>query len=201
MAYKLQFSIFIGAVLMGREINDRTILDKFAEDFAKVVGKHVKYIIVSGFVAILHGRSRGTEDIDMIIERISRDAFIKLHHGLEKAGFECIQSKNPEMIFDDYLKQNLSVRYVRKCALLPEMELKFAKDVLDAYQIETRKKLPLTGLDLYFSSIEMNIAFKEELLKSPKDIEDARYLRIVYSDTLDENEIKKIKKEIRRLYL
>ncbi len=186
---------------MVREINDRTVLDKFAEDFAEVVEKHVKYIIVSGFVAILHGRSRGTEDIDMIIGRMSKDAFIKLHHDLEKAGFECIQSKNPEVIFDDYLKQNLSVRYVRKGALLPEMELKFAKDILDAYQIETRKKLPLTGLDLYFSSIEMNIAFKEELLKSPKDMEDAKHLRIVYSDALNENEIKKIKQEIRRLYL
>ncbi len=186
---------------MGRNVSDRTILDKFAEDFVKVVEMYAKYIIVSGFVAIAHGRSRGTEDIDMIIERIKKDDFVKLHHGLESAGFECIQSKNPELIFEDYLKQNLSVRYVRKGCNIPEMELKFAKDVLDDYQIKTRKKLPLTGLNFYFSSIEMNIAFKEELLKSPKDIEDARHLRIVYADTIDENEIMKIKKEIQRLYL
>ncbi|MDF1557219.1 MAG: hypothetical protein P1P80_03430 [ANME-2 cluster archaeon] len=60
--------------------------------------------------------------------------------------------------------------------------------------------MPLTGLDFYFSSIEMNIAFKEGLLKSEKDLEDARHLRIIYSDTFDENEIRKIKAEIRRLY-
>ena len=186
---------------MERQIDDRTILDKFAEDFIKIIEKYAKYIIVSGFVAIAHGRSRGTEDIDMIIERIPKDAFINLHRNLETAGFECIQSKNPELIFEDYLKQNLSVRYVRKGSNIPEMELKFAKDTLDDYQIKTRKKLPLTGLDFYFSSVEMNIAFKEELLKSTKDIEDARHLRIVYADTVDENEIKKIKKEIRRIYL
>ena len=33
------------------------------------------------------------------------------------------------------------------------MELKLARDELDEYQIRTRKKLPLTGLDLYFSSM------------------------------------------------
>lgn len=186
---------------MGRETDDRTILDKFAEDFVKVVEPYAKYIIVSGFVAIAHGRSRGTEDIDMIIERIKKEDFIKLHHDLEVAGFECIQSKNPELIFEDYLRQNLSVRYVRKRSNIPEMELKFAKDALDDYQIKTRKKLPLTGLDFYFSSIEMNLAFKEELLKSPKDIEDARHLRIIYADVIDENEVIKIKKEIKRLYL
>ncbi|MGP8320042.1 MAG: hypothetical protein ACT6FD_04545 [Methanosarcinaceae archaeon] len=72
---------------MIREIKDRTILDKFTEAFVNVVEKHVEYIIVSGFVAIAHGRSRGTEDIDMIIERIEKDKFLKLHDDLENAGF------------------------------------------------------------------------------------------------------------------
>lgn len=186
---------------MNREVKDRTILDKFAEDFIRIIEKHTKYIIVSGFVAIAHGRSRGTEDIDMIIENLEKDQFIKMHRDLEAAGFECIQSKDPEVIYEYYLKDNLSVRYVRRGSFIPEMELMFAKDRLDDYQIKTRKKLPLTGLDFYFSSIEMNIAFKEELLKSEKDIEDARHLRIIYADTLDEEEIKKIKQEIKRLYL
>ncbi|MCX6706718.1 MAG: hypothetical protein NT001_01095, partial [Candidatus Woesearchaeota archaeon] len=77
---------------MKREIESRTILDKFAKDFADVVEKHAKYIIVSGFVAIAHGRSRGTEDIDMIIERISKEEFVKLHKDLVKNGFVCMQS-------------------------------------------------------------------------------------------------------------
>ncbi|CAG0983686.1 hypothetical protein METP3_02231 [Methanosarcinales archaeon] len=186
---------------MSREVKERTILDKFAEDFVNVVEKHAKYIIVSGFVAIAHGRSRGTEDVDIIIEKVEKDAFIKMHNDLVQAGFECIQSESPEIIYDDYLKDKTSVRYVRKGHFIPEMELKMAKDELDYYQIKTRRKLPLTGLDLYFSSIEMNIAFKEELLKSEKDIDDANHLRIIYSDILDENEIKKIKADIRRLRL
>ena len=185
---------------MIREIKDRTILEEFTEAFVNVVEKHVEYIIVSGFVAIAHGRSRGTEDIDMIIERIEKDEFLKLHDDLENAGFECMQSASGNIIYDDYLIDNLSVRYIQKGNFLPEMELKLAKDALDDYQIETKKQLPLTGLDFYFSSIEMNIAFKEELLKSDKDIEDAQHLRIIYSDSLDEKEIDKIKAMIKERY-
>src|SRR3972149_3074784 len=122
-----------------------------------------------------------------------QDAFIKMHNDLLLSGFECIQSEYPEVIYDDYLKNKTSVRYVRKGHFIPEIELKLAKDELDDYQIRTRKKLPLTGLDLYFSSIEMNIAFKEELLRSEKDMDDAKHLRIIYSDALDEDEITKIK--------
>ncbi|MCL7414436.1 MAG: hypothetical protein M8349_00005, partial [ANME-2 cluster archaeon] len=156
--------------MIDREIKDRTILDIFAEDFVRVVEKYVKYIIVSGFVAIAHGRSRGTEDIDMIIERMSKDEFTKMHHELEEGDFECMRSGNPEVIYDNYLHDNLSARYFRKDSFIPEMELKFTKNSLDDYQIKTRTKLPLTGLDFYFSSIEMNIAFKEGLLKSEKDL-------------------------------
>ena len=186
---------------MDRNIYDKTILDEFAEEFARIVDKHCKYIIVSGFVAIAHGRSRGTEDIDMIIEKLTKEKFVLLHEDLEKSGFECMQSLNPAVIYDDYLSKRDSVRYTRKNEMLPEMELKFEKDELDELQIKTRKKMPFTGIDVYFSSVEMNIAFKEELLKSDKDLEDAKHLRIIYKGELDEEEINKIKEKIKELRL
>lgn len=186
---------------MNRETSDRTILDAFAADFAGLVEKHARYVIVSGFVAIAHGRSRGTEDVDIIIERIPKERFVELHAGLLERGFECLQSADAGVIYDEYLSKNLTVRYIRKGTHIPEMELKLSKDVLDDYQLETRKKYPLTGLELYFSTIETNIAFKEELLKSEKDMEDARHLRIVYEGELDKSEIEKIKQMIRELRL
>ena len=60
-----------------RIIDDKTILDKFVEEFCGIVERYVKYIICSGFVAIVHGRTRGTEDIDMIIEHIPLETFRK----------------------------------------------------------------------------------------------------------------------------
>ncbi len=184
-----------------RNIGDRTILDEFVEEFCGIVEKHARYIICSGFVAIAHGRTRGTEDIDMIIEKIPRDRFIKLHDELKKRGFACMQSENPNEIYDSYLEKGDNIRYVKDedGYFPPEMEIKFPKDELDEEQIKNRTKLPLTGIGVYFSTIDSNIAFKEEYLGSNKDIEDARHLRIIYKDKIDENKINAIKEKIRRL--
>ena len=78
------------------------------------------------------------------------------------------------------------------------MEIKFVKDELDEEQLKNRQRLPLTGLNIYFSSIESNIAFKEELLKSPKDLDDARHLRIIYEGKINEDKISEIKKKIKK---
>ena len=84
---------------------------------------------------------------------------------------------------------------------LPEVELKLAKDGLDKYQLKNRIKLKMTGLDVWFSTVDANIAFKEELLKSDKDMEDAKHLRIVYANEIDENEINRIKEMVKRFRL
>jgi len=88
---------------MERRVSDKNLLNQFTADFVKVLDKNkVTYAIVSGFVAISHGRARGTEDIDIIIERISLQKFEELHNDAAKAGFECLQGENPEMLFNDY---------------------------------------------------------------------------------------------------
>src|SRR3989338_7298767 len=79
-------------VYVERGVGDRNILDKFALEFCAIVEKYVKYIIVSGFVAISHGRRRTTEDIDMIIEKISFDKFKDFHEELLRNGFHCLAS-------------------------------------------------------------------------------------------------------------
>jgi len=186
-----------------RRVDDRTILDKFAEDFCKITEKYARYIVCSGFVSIAHGRSRGTEDIDMIIERIPAEKFIEFHRELVDKGFMCVQSEDPMVIYNEYLSRGNSIRYVLRSEDMfpPEMEVKFPKDELDEEQLAKRVKFPFTKLDIYFSSIESNIAFKEELLKSDKDIEDAKHLRFIYKEKIDEKEIDWIKGEIKRLRL
>lgn|SRR3989338_203110 len=182
---------------MKREISDINILEKFSIEFSSVVERHCPYIIVSGFVAIALGRTRGTEDIDMIIPKLEQKKFFELHTDLRKSGFGCMQSERGEEVYG-YLKEGLSVRYTWKDKPIPEMELKFSKDVLDEYQLKTRQKLPFTGTSLWFSSIEMNVAFKEAYLKSEKDLEDAKHLRMVYKGQLKEQEIENIKNMIRK---
>src|SRR3989344_4559586 len=130
---------------MERGISDKNILEDFTIKFCKIIDKHVKYIVVSGFVAIAHGRSRSTEDIDMIIERIPKDKFIEMHKDIVNGDFQCIQSDNVDDIYD-YIDGKDSIRYVKKGTFLPpEMEVKFAKDEIDKLQLLNRKKLPFTG--------------------------------------------------------
>lgn len=177
------------------------ILEKFVRDFVGIVERHAEYIVVSGFVAISHGRSRGTEDVDIIVRRISFEKFDELNKDLAENGFKCLQSDDTEILYD-YLINGDSIRYIRKGEYLPEMEFKFAKDELDDFQFSTKTKLPLSGMaDIWFSNIEMNVAFKEELLKTEKDLADAEHLRIVYEEELDERLIDEIKEMIRRFRL
>ena len=154
-----------------RGIGDRNILDDFCIKFSSIVEKHCKYIVVSGFVAISSGRSRATEDIDMIIERLNMINFGKMHQDLIANGFVCIQSEKPREIYD-YLKNNVAVRYTLKNSPLPDMEVKFAKDELDMLQIQSRTK-------------------------SDKDIKDAEHLRKIYPELIDEPEIREYKRIIR----
>ena len=182
---------------MDRTVKEKNILDDFCIRFCRIVDKHCKYIIVSGFVAIASGRSRGTEDIDMVISKMPLKKFYHLHEDLLKHCFECVQSSKADEIYE-YLSGKNSVRYILKDILVPEMELKFAKDIIDEYQLLHRQKLGFTELPVWFGSVEANIAFKEEYLKSEKDMADAKHLRIVYSEVIQESEIKKVKNMIRR---
>ncbi|MBS1267295.1 MAG: hypothetical protein MAG795_01267 [Candidatus Woesearchaeota archaeon] len=179
-----------------RGTKDKNILDEFCTRFCSVVEKHCEYVVVSGFVAISSGRTRATEDIDIIIESLKLTDFKNFYKDLLHAGFVCMQSDSSKEIYE-YLKDTLPVRFTLKDQPLPEMELKFCKDSLDEYQIKTKVRLPLTGLDIWFSSINMNIAFKEVLLRSDKDLKDAEHLRKIYPEKVDESEIKKITKMIK----
>ena len=186
---------------MRRGTDDRNMLDEFCIAFCDVVEKHTPYIIVSGFVAISSGRVRATEDIDMILPRLSAQQFVTLHDDLLRQGFVCMQGGDGRALYHEYLSNQTSIRYTKGDIPVPEMEIKLAKDALDDYQLQTRQRLPLTGLPIWFSSINMNIAFKEEYLKSDKDLEDAQYLRKLYAEQVSEDEIQNIKQMIRRLRL
>jgi hypothetical protein len=179
-------------------VSSRNILDNFCIAFCDIVSKHTPYIIVSGFVAISLGRTRATEDIDMILPKIPKQTFLELHQDLITNGFVCVQSDNPNNIYDDYLIEHSSIRYTYENQPLPEMEIKLSKDELDDYQLRTKTKLPLSGLDIWFSNINVNIAFKEHLLKSEKDLKDAEHLRKVHPELINKEEIIRVKKLIDR---
>jgi len=53
--------------------------------------------LISGYVAILFGRSRASEDIDIFIEKLSYDRFLELWKALDEK-FECLNTTKPKKL-------------------------------------------------------------------------------------------------------
>jgi hypothetical protein len=169
------------AVEIEKEVND---LDKFVLRFTGILEKYrIKYVIVSGYVSILFGRSRLSEDIDIIIEKISMEEFRNLWKAINDE-FECIITTDCEEAYDKYLKELCAIRFSEKERFVPNIEMKFPKIKPEFWSLNNAKKVDLNGRRLMISPIELQIAFKL-YLGSEKDIEDAKHLYIIFEQKLD----------------
>ncbi len=68
-------------------------LDKFVLEVVEILEKYADYVIVSEYVSILFGRSRGTEDIDFVVSSMSFEEFQRLHEEFEKKGLNSLIQK------------------------------------------------------------------------------------------------------------
>jgi len=173
------------AIHLQRILSD---LDLFALDFIKILRKHTTYVLVSGYVSILLGRARASEDIDVIIPEISFETFSVLLAELLSKGFYCLNAASHEEIFS-YLQHHTAIRFAKTDTVIPNMELKMAKSRVDRLALETPLSVEVGSETFLVSNLELQIAFKEIVLKSPKDIEDARHLRRVAEGHLDQEQI------------
>ncbi|MFA4820529.1 MAG: hypothetical protein WC613_06255 [Candidatus Aenigmatarchaeota archaeon] len=172
-------------IKLDRELSD---LDKFAIGFAKSISNHTKYVIVSGYVSILLGRTRGSEDIDMLIPETNGKGWIKIYRALEKAGYQCINAAAQDSF--SYLKDGIAVRFAPKGSPVPNMEILFAEEDVQKLALST-KMTAVVGKDrIFISNLELQIAYKEIILGSPKDMEDARHLRAILGKAINMKKLK-----------
>lgn len=74
-----------------------TALDNLAIRFTSVLTRfRTKHVLVSGYVSILFGRTRASEDIDLIVEKMTFAGFRRLWEELRKE-CECLNTKKPSM--------------------------------------------------------------------------------------------------------
>ena len=179
------------------KIKDKNLskLDKFVKIFIPILKKHVKYVIVSGYVAILFGRNRTSEDVDIIIEKPDFKVFKKLW-GEIYMGFECLNTSNPENAYNNYLVDNIPIRFSKKNEFIPNIEIKFPKIELDKWTLFERKKVVVNDYILYVSPLELEIPYKL-YLGSDKDIEDARFLYSLFKKHLDINLINEFNQKLK----
>jgi hypothetical protein len=176
-------------ILIEKKLNE---LDKLLLSFVKILEKYFEYVVVSGYVSIIFGRARATEDIDILI-KFDEKFFEKFWNEINK-NFWCLNS-NKENAIETLLNGNL--RFAKKKEIIPNIELKVCKKEIDFLALNERIKVIFSkNRYVFISPIELQIAYKEEVLKSEKDIEDALHLREVFKDVIDEKKIEEYKKLI-----
>ncbi|MBI4454195.1 hypothetical protein HY636_06125 [Candidatus Woesearchaeota archaeon] len=159
-------------------------LDEFVLSFTAILNKlNLNYVIVSGYVSILFGRNRSSEDVDIILEKITLAQFEIMWNELNKL-FECIITENVKDAYNDYLTTGCAIRFSKKGEAIPNIEIKFPKTELDIWTLNNKKEILLNRNHLFISPLELQIPFKL-FLGSEKDIEDARFLYNLFKDKLN----------------
>lgn len=161
-------------------------LDKFVIDFVNVLNEHFKYVIVSGYVAILFGRSRGTEDVDILTEKLTKSKFYNFVDEIEGT-YDFLNPENKEGLYE-MLGENLGIRISKKNEIIPNIEFKFIKNKVEEFVLENRLKILLNDNLLYISPIEIQLAYKL-YLGSEKDIMDAAYLYELFQENIIRSEV------------
>jgi hypothetical protein len=142
----------------------------------------IRYAVVSGYVAVLLGRSRATEDIDVITESFSEATADELASRLREAGYwgsAMPLDSTYEMLSDESI-----VRVAEDGHRVPNVELKFATDEYDRASLENTIAIRLNDRELRAGELELQIAYKLHL-GSQKDFEDAVYLYELAEPTLN----------------
>ncbi len=190
-AYKVERD----TIIINRELNE---LDLFVKDFLNIFKKYTRYLLVSGYVSITSGRSRATEDVDILFPVLDKSKFRELYNDLIKNGFWCYQGDSSEDVYD-YVKSMDSIRFARNGEVFPNMECVPINSSKKAqfFELNNPQKAKVQNFEFLIPPIEFEILYKEINLKSEKDIEDARHLRNIFGDILSEEKFNKYKLIIR----
>ena len=181
-------------IRLDRELSE---LDKFAISFLSILEKHISYVVISGYVSILLGRTRATDDIDVFIKHISGEKFSNLYTELKENGFWCLNAEDEAELYS-FLEDKLAIRFARQGLATPNFEIKFPKDSLDEQAFENTITVVTKQGRIIISNLERQVAFKRYYLQSDKDKEDALHIEELFKDKIDHVKIDKYKELIER---
>ena len=182
-----------GVIYTGKVLNE---LDKFTIDFIKVMEKFTDYVIVSGYVSILLGRTRASEDVDLLIPEMSFDKFNAMFIELSNNSFECLNTSVSREAFG--MLEHHAIAFSKIGMPVPHMEFKKITNNIQKEALNGRLKVILKDKGfLYISPLELQIAFKLSLIaqgdfeeiSSDKDFEDAKHLYVYFENELDREKL------------
>lgn len=171
-------------LFVGREPND---LDELALTFSEICGElgH-DHVFVSGYVAILTGRSRSTEDIDVLIERLDPHELDVLMERAREANLW--GPATPLESTGSVLEDGGNVWVAREGEHLPHLEVKFERDEFDRASLDGSLPAHIGDRTLPIGPLELQIAYKL-YLGTETDLDDAFHIATLFEQTLREPEI------------
>lgn len=92
------------------------------------------------------------------------------------------------------------MRFAKNDTLIPNIKMKWIRSDFDKIALEKTIDVILSKGNIRISHLELQIAFKEEVLKSPKDLEDARHIEKIAEGFLDTTLINKYRDRLREFY-
>lgn len=175
-----------GELVVKRATN---VYDELAIEFSTILSDlDVPHVFVSGYVALLAGRSRSTEDIDVILEPVDDETLDRLVDRLKAADMW-----GPAMPLDSFGGVDHGHIWVaREGEMIPRLEVKFVGDRFDRASLENRitARLEAAGVQVPIGPLELQIAYKL-WMTGEKDFEDALYLHEVFRETLSTPELER----------
>jgi len=168
-------------------------LDEEVVEFTRVLDScDVNYVIVSGYVAILTGRSRATEDVDVVLEPLSRGDTEQLVSTLKDRGYWRMAMPLDEMY--SMLTEGDRIRIAEEGEMYPNFEVWFVSNEVEREAISNAITVEFDDHESETSPSELQIAYKLRLAQrtgslSGKDFEDALHLYLTFEERLKKEKL------------
>ena len=151
-------------------------------------------MIVGGFVAILFGRNRRSEDIDFLLQPVGFGEFEQLYRCLREEGFDPASRADPVELYEEGMR-GASMRFDFGGMAAPYVDARFALRRYQRAALENALTLVLGGRhELRIPPPELQIVYKL-WLGSDKDAGDAVFLYTLLRDVLDHGELESLARE------
>ena len=182
-------------IIVNREL---TQLDLFLKDFIDILKKYSYYLVVNGYVNISTGRTRATEDIDILFPLMEKEKFILLFNDLTNGSFWCYQGDNYEEVYS-YIENFNNIRFAKTNEMFSNIEFIPINKTKKAkfFEFSHPQKIKIKNFGFKIPPIGFEILYKELVLARKKDIEDAKHLKLFFSDILKEEKYKEFKNIIK----
>lgn len=168
-----------GTLVVEREPNR---LDELAIEFSHVLNQlDIDHVYIAGYVSILAGRARSTQDVDVLIEHTDEEIAEKLAATLDETGFW--GPAMPLTSMYEMLDNGDNIWVAPNDQITPHLEVKFARDEFDRASLENAMTARISDEAIPIGPLELQIAYKL-YLGAQKDIEDAVHLYTLFEKSL-----------------